>query len=135
MNPAGNDLDTTPRPHRFVLYLPVGEPAGSHGDLIRVIETLLCERFGGVTSYPAVGLFKRSSGVLQREPVQVLESFCEVEVWEAEGAFMVAIAGAVAEILAQESVAFSLDGRMHLAEPRGEAARAYLEERMAAAGA
>ena len=85
--------------------------------LVEAAEELLCERLGGVTSYPARGAYIRESGEIQREQVQVLESFCDEQVWEKEAIFLKQLAKLLARELDQESVACSLDGEMSFAVP------------------
>jgi hypothetical protein len=106
-----------PLPKRFVMYLPEVE-AGRTG-LLEAVEHLFCRRFGGVTSYPAVGLFQSESGAIQRERVQVLECYGELENWSADCALLRGLATVIASLLDQEAIACSVDGRMHLVAPAG----------------
>lgn len=110
-----------PLPLRFAIYIPAapepGVPESAALEVTAAVRTILCDRFGGVTSYPALGLFKRESGVNQQEEVHVLESFCEVEVWEARGSFLLTLAGVIAAVLEQERVACLINGRMYLIQP------------------
>jgi hypothetical protein len=109
------------RRHRFVIYLPTkrrdGEPVDGFEELAMAAESLICERLGGVTSYPARGAFQGESGAIQREPIQVLESYCDETHWGAEARFLGALAQILARELDQESVACSLDGAMALVVP------------------
>jgi len=107
-------------PRRFVIYVPAG-PRGiqptADGPVTEAVATILCDRFGGVTSYPAKGSFTRDSGAMQTESVMVLESYCEPGVWDTNRAFMEHLAATLASLLNQESIACSLDGRMELVKP------------------
>jgi len=110
-----------PLPLRFVIYIPLAEePSGRcalHREVLEEVQGILARRFGGVTSYPATGLFMRSSGRCEEEKVQVLESFCQREAWRENQQFLHVLAGAVGAILQQESIACQVDGRMHLIDP------------------
>lgn len=121
MNPSESE---TPLPHRLVIYLPSrkkDETAIENFDRIaQVACNLLCERFGGVTSYPATGHFKKADGEIQRESVQVLEAFCEQANWQQEANYIKTLSAALAKQLAQESIACTVDGRMILVEPLEE---------------
>jgi hypothetical protein len=122
---------STALPVRFVIYIP-SEPeladAGScSSQLMKEVQSILCNRFGGVTSYPAVGLFKRASGVPQEERVQVLESFCAPEAWKANERFLVKMAEVIGAILKQESIACQVNGWMHLIGPGRDVAGGCLQ--------
>ena len=107
---------------RFVIYLPSCRKDGSaiegYQDLADAAARLLCELFGGVTSYPATGLFRRSTGEAQKEQVVALETFCESADWERRSNFLHRTAAMLAELLDQESIACSLDGRLSFVEPK-----------------
>lgn len=109
------------RRHRFVIYLPTLRKDGAAIDgfesLAMAAESLICEKFGGVTSYPARGAFRGESGTIQRESVQVLESYCDDAIWREEAGFLGGLAQILARELDQESVACSLDGAMTLVTP------------------
>ncbi len=115
-------------PRRFVIYIPAGprdlQPTAD-GPVTEAVAIILCKRFGGVTSYPAKGSFTRDSGDIQTESVMVLESYCEPEVWDANRTFMERLAGTLASLLNQESIACSLDGRMELINPDGRELAAF----------
>lgn len=99
-------------PVRFVIYLP----ENATEEIRRSVEGELCERFGGVTSYDAEGVFRRAAGGIQREQVRVVECYAEHEEWlRWEGTFR-AWAGDLCERLEQESIACSIDGKMVLTE-------------------
>lgn len=72
-------------PVRFALYLPTAPHASQDeaDELEAVVAEILCERFGGVTAYPAKGTFASASGSVQTEPITVLETYCEREAWRA----------------------------------------------------
>lgn len=121
MNDIFTNLAAPPRRHRFVIYLPTkrkdGEPVKGFENLTLAAESLICERLGGVTSYPARGAFQGESGTIQREHVQVLESYTDDLQWTLESKFLSALAQILARELDQESVACSLDGAMALVTP------------------
>ena len=115
-----------PLPLKFVIYIPLGDGGkerNSQGrSMVKEVQAVLCSRFGGVTSYPAVGMFKRASGVPEEERVQVLECFCEQEAWEEQQLFLYRMAGLIGALLKQESIACQVNGRMHLIDPDPAAA-------------
>lgn len=116
----------SPLPIRFVIYLP--DPGDGDGTgIATAVKQMLCDRFGGVTSYPAVGVFKRVSGKNLEENVQVLESFCEKTRWNQEEAFVHSLAEMIATLLDQESVACLVEGRMYFVAPLGADERLGLE--------
>jgi hypothetical protein len=84
---------------------------------MKEVQGILCKRFGGVTSYPAVGLFKRASGAPEEERVQVLESFCAPDAWRENEGFLIKMAEVIGAILKQESIACQVNGWMHLIGP------------------
>ena len=103
-------------PVRFVLYLP-SMPDDSHLELKGIedaVVKILCERFGGVTAYPAKGTFTMASGIAHTEAVTVLESYCEREAWRVSRAGLAAMAGLLAGLLGQEAIGCSVDGKMIL---------------------
>jgi hypothetical protein len=105
-------------PVRFVIYLPAA-PEGSQvaaSDIEAAVVRILCERFGGVTAYPAKGTFTLASGVAQTEPVTVLETYCERETWQRDSSGVAAMAGILAKLLDQEALGCSVDGKMILIE-------------------
>jgi hypothetical protein len=115
------DPETPARRHRFVIYLPTkrkdGESIEGFEQLAMAAEALICERLGGVTSYPARGAFQGKSSNIQREQVQVLETYCDEAHWAREARYLSALAQVLARELDQESVACSLDGVMALVTP------------------
>jgi len=106
---------------RFAIYLPGKDKSGKsiHGLDVAVdaTMTLLCNAFGGVTSFPAAGRFQRESGGTQSEDILVLESFCETQAWVDHSEYLHAWAGILAAVLVQESIACLLDGKMILVPP------------------
>ncbi len=104
-----------PLPKRFVIYLPAVK--WEWEDLLAGVELLLCRRFGGLTTYPATGLFQRETGAIQRESVQVLECYGELESWPEDRLILHGLAGILAAVMEQEAIACSVDGRMHFVEP------------------
>lgn len=111
----------TPLNHRFAIYLPSCEKDGQLIDgferLADSTSRMLCGRFGGVTVYPANGLYQRESGTPQSEKILVLESFCDSEGWARESAFLHAWVRVLSAQLRQESIACSLDGNMIFVPP------------------
>jgi len=69
--------------------VPVGD------QLCSAVEGILCERLGGVTSYPARATFKMSDGQRISDNLQVLESFCEREEWAEQEPFLLSLAGMI----------------------------------------
>jgi len=104
-----------PLPKRFVIYLPEVEAGG--GKLQEAVELFLCRRFGGLTSYPATGLFQRESKAIQREKVQVMECYGERETWPDDRLLLYGLAAVLANVMDQEAIACSVDGRMHHITP------------------
>jgi hypothetical protein len=106
-------------PRRFVLYIPIGCPGGE--PLCATVEGILCERLGGVTSYPARGTFKMAAGNRSSDHLQVLESYCESGDWARQYPFLLALTAMVGAILRQESIACAIDGRMEIVPPMEKA--------------
>jgi hypothetical protein len=102
------------KPIRFVLYFPLGSPSSARAaDLLRRVEDHLCRTFGGLTSYPARGMYLRdSSTTIQRENVQALEIYANPDLWTDAGPKMHELAAILAGLLDQESVAISVEGTM-----------------------
>lgn len=110
-----------PLPLRFVMYFPTGGTLSdanlTNSALLEAVAEILCLHFGGVTSYPAMGRYKRATGELQSDSVQVLEAYCETRAWEHSAAFVFTLAETIAALLGQESLACSVGGWMHLMKP------------------
>lgn len=108
-----------PAPKQFALYLPKA-PAEEVDTLVSAVESFICRCFGGLTTYPAVGMYQNKNGEIQREEVFVLEGFGELETWDKDGAELYSLAAALAVILKQETIGCSVDGRMFFVEPQAE---------------
>lgn len=110
-----------PLSHRFAIYLPSCDNTGKvivgFAGFADSTSRMLCDLFGGVTTYPAKGLFQRNSGIPQSEEILVMESFCDANTWARESGFLRAWARVVSAILCQDSIACSLDGNMSFVEP------------------
>ncbi len=110
-----------PLTHRFAIYLPScqkdGQPIDGFEGLADSTSHMLCDLFGGVTVYPAKGLYQRESGTPQSEEILVLESFCDNEGWTRKSAFLHAWASVLSALLRQESIACSMDGNMSFVLP------------------
>jgi hypothetical protein len=110
-----------PLNHRFAIYLPSCEQEGQPIDDLEAFANstsrMLCDIFGGVTRYPAKGLYQRKSGTPQGEEIIVLESFCDSEQWTRESGFLRAWVRVLSALLRQESIACSLDGNMSFVPP------------------
>jgi hypothetical protein len=106
-------MKSKPAPKRFVIYLP--KSAETKG-IVSTVELLLCRRFGGLTTYPAVGMFEGKSKDIQREEVQVIECYGELETWEKDGPMVYGLASLLALLLSQESIGCSVEGRLYLVE-------------------
>jgi hypothetical protein len=104
-------------PLRIAMYLPTSAGVADASAALPAVERFLCETFGGATSYPAAGLFKRSSGSIERETVQVVEAYCEAAAWEKAKPLIWAWAAKLATLLGQESIACSVQGRLHFIGP------------------
>jgi len=102
-------------PRNFVLYFPIDCSGGN--DLCATVEGIMCERLGGVTSYPARGTFKMKGGQRVSDNLQVLECFCEADQWTEQEPFFLTLAGAVGAILGQALIACAIDGRMQMVAP------------------
>lgn len=99
---------------RFVVYLP-SEPEDPVIDPHRVeaaIVRLFCEKFGGVTAYPARGTFAFASGPPTTEPVTVLETYCEREIWRENKEGVGRLVRLIGSFLNQEVIGCSVDGKM-----------------------
>ena len=99
---------------RFVIYLPL-EPCDPLVDAVvleQALVRLLCEKFGGVTAYPARGTFALSSGQPTTEPVMVLETYCERQAWGESEEGVGRLVRVIGGLLRQESIGCSIDGRM-----------------------
>ena len=106
----------SPPTRRFALFLPSRSKQGvtiqSFEKVCDATAHALCSFFGGVTSYPATGMFLRDTGKTQQEPVVVLECFCEVETWHHHASAVHRLVRLLSGLLDQESVACSLGGKM-----------------------
>ena len=120
MSPSLASLTDEGRPHVLVLYLPSQTREGREIPHLETIventERTLCAWFAGVTSYPAMGCYRKKSGETQREPIRVLECYCEAGDWEKNAAAVMELADALRQELAQESLAWALDGRLKVVE-------------------
>lgn len=105
-----------PAPKRFALYLPK-EASEAVPGLIPAVELLFYRRFGGLTTYPAVGLYDSERGQIQREEVLVMECYGELDDWAEDGPKLHRLATILAAVLKQETIACSVDGRMHRVKP------------------
>ena len=105
-----------PAPKRFALYLPK-VAANEVDNLISTVEQFICRRFGGLTTYPAIGMYQNKRNELQREEVVVLEGFGELETWQEDGPALYTLALTLAVMLRQETIGCSVDGRMFFVEP------------------
>src|SRR5688572_29534434 len=115
-------------PVRFVIYLPAkpqsaSVPQGSPepktplvdpAELEAAVVRILCERFGGVTAYPARGTFTLASGIPQTEAVTVLETYCERDAWLQHRDGVAMLARLIARLLDQETLGCSVDGKLIL---------------------
>ncbi|MCW1912968.1 hypothetical protein OJ996_05265 [Luteolibacter sp. GHJ8] len=104
-------------PRKFILYFPIGCAGGK--ELCSTVEGIMCDRLGGVTSYPARGTFKMEGGRRVSDDLQVLECFCENSEWPEQQPFLITLAELIGWILDQESVACALDGRMQVIPSAG----------------
>lgn len=107
------------RPVRFVLYFPLKNTAQKRAEaLLSSVEDHLCRIFGGLTSYPAKGLYlNEESASIQRESVQALEVYATPGAWAKSEEEMNQLAAVVARALGQESVAMSVDGVLMFKAP------------------
>lgn len=115
-------MDPRPHPKKFVLYLPTA--IAVHAELIHAVELILCRRFGGLTRFRATGLFQRKSGRIERENIDVLECFGELENWAGDAPFLQGLAAVLASRMEQEAIACSVDGRMHFVDAENDSAGA-----------
>lgn len=110
-------MGEAPKLIRFALYFPLGNGETELGALLRTLEEFLCASFGGLTSYPGTGLFRRKSGTIQRESVQVLEGYCSPEVWAMLAREIDRILALLALAMNQQSIAFSYNGELRFVRP------------------
>jgi len=116
-------------PVRFVIYLP-SEPETSEADpqkLEAAVVRILCERFGGVTAYPARGTFKLASGAVKTEAVTVLEAYCNRETWSQDSEGAGKLVRLIGRLLNQEAIGCSIDGKMILIDAAADAPSALLK--------
>lgn len=110
-----------PLNHRFAIYLPScerdGKPIAGFEEFAVSTSRMLCDLFGGVTRYPAKGLYQKDTGTPQSEDIIVLESFCDSAGWTRESGFLRAWVRVLSALLRQESLACSLDGNMSFVIP------------------
>lgn len=104
-----------PLPRNFRIYFPIDCAGGA--EFCATVEGILCERLGGVTSYPARGTFKMRGGERISERLQVLESFCEADDWSKQQSFLLSLTAMIGAILNQETIACAVDGRMQMVPP------------------
>ena len=107
------------RPIRFVLYFPLGRTAPAQvTGLLRLVEDYLCRAFGGLTSYPAFGLYLlEGRTTIQRESVQVLEIYASPVTWARLEDKMHQFGSALARVLRQDNVAMSMEGELIFKRP------------------
>lgn len=111
-------------PVRFVIYLPAAKPLDEDGAAIEdAVARILCERFGGVTAYPARGTFALTSGTPQTEPITVMETYCDEEAWQEHRRGIATFAAVLAQLLRQESMGCSVNGRMVLINAPSQSVR------------
>ena len=101
--------------HRLVIYLPASEK--QHETAFLAVESILCDRLGGATSFAARGLFRMAGGTRTMEKVQVVESYCPTRELEDFIPTLRLVAGIIGAALKQESIAFAIDGRMEFILP------------------
>jgi hypothetical protein len=105
-------------PRKFTIYIP--SEAGSGTQVCEAAENILCDRLGGVTSYPARGIFRMSDGGRTSEAIQVLEAYCEADEWRENEPFLRCMAEVLCAALSQEVIACAVDGRMEMIPPKRE---------------
>jgi hypothetical protein len=114
------DPEATPT-RRFAIYLPSrskdGAAIGNLEALTEDILEILCELFGGATSYPARGVFRTREGSLQGEEIRMVECFCESKAWDHHAPFLKSLLGVLARILDQETIGCALDGQLLFVPP------------------
>lgn len=103
---------------RFAFYFPLGDCPENRVHLMQRIEDDICRRAGGLTSHPAVGLYAKPDGTLERDKIQVLEIFVAETAAEAFEGNLRRQAAALAAELEEDSVAYSVDGQMHFVNAR-----------------
>lgn len=104
---------------RVAVYYPLGDRQDCSLERTRAaVEDYLCEIFGGVTSYPATGVYRTTEGRTLRESVQVLESYATTEMWVEHETAVKCLSAALARQFKQESVAVSVGGVLVLVSPR-----------------
>lgn len=110
-----------PRSRRFSIYLPSKQKNGLElANFQTVSETtleLLCNLFGGATSYSANGAFQGAEGPPQKEEIRMVECFCKSESWEEHSCFLRVLVGVLAKVLNQETIGCALDGQIVFVSP------------------
>jgi len=79
---------------------------------VEQVERKMCELFKGSTTYPAFGGRIDDKGLLHREAVKVVQSFCTTEDWKAGEDAYWALALMIGEWLVQAGVGTVQDGLM-----------------------
>lgn len=114
------DLAAPPTRH-FSIYLPSRQKDGreieNFEDMAAITLELLCDLFGGATSYPALGMFQGADASPQKEEIRMIECFCNTEAWDEHSRFLHILIGVVAKLLNQEVVGCALDGRIAFVPP------------------
>ena len=115
MDPS-EPADSKSKPIRVVLYFPLGSTDHNReSEILPLVEDYLCRTFGGLTSYPAQGLYVREhDAIIQRESVQVLEIYASPGLWARFEEEFHHLGEALARVLDQQSVAITVEGVLTL---------------------
>jgi len=115
-----------PSARRFAIYLPTLRRDGHSIDhflqIQKAVTGLLAKWFGGVTAFPAHGIFVKGTGEAEEEEIVIAESYCEQEAWERHSSEAKALVQFLVSALHQESIACLLDGNMILLGGPGDGA-------------
>lgn len=101
--------------HQVKLYIPstrnVSE-AADNSEHVRAALDLFAERFGGATTYAAVGAWKSAAEGLVKEDVQIVEAYASGEAIDASIADVIALAGRIKAAMTQEAIALEYDRQL-----------------------
>lgn len=107
--------------HNVAIYVPSrdkqGEmqPAPLVSAIVDAVQRHLASRFGGFTTFDAMGGYMMSSGEMHAEPIKVIRSFAS-GLSDADLSFARDLAAMVAVKLDQECVSLEIDGALTFVE-------------------
>ena len=109
------------RRHRFSIYIPSKDKAGTPVDQERWVQQCLrtlCGLFGGATALPPLRdawINPESDELVVEQPV-IVYSFVELDAFEANAQFLAGLVKDIGRQANQEQMAFEFDGAMHFVD-------------------